>query len=255
MPDLVVQPAALRVGQHHAQGRKLGFFFQVLGHAGDGAPRAGTRNEGVQPAVGLRKNLRASRLHVRGVVGEGLELVREEPARGGVGRRGVGLGPGPREVDKVARVGDGGDGDALDGGAEVVQQVGFFDGHVVGHADVGVVAAGAGQDGEGDARAANGALVDGVAAAWGEEALLLGDLDHVEGDAVLGAAAGAVEELGLGQDDAACCFGEAADLDERGVADGALDAVDDAAAAVVARPRGFLAVLEADGPEEDAAPS
>lgn len=228
--DLVVQAAALGVGEDDADAGDAAVALEEARDARDGAARAGAGDEGVEAAPRLRGDLGARGGLVGLVVGGVLELVGEEAAarvRGGGPRRVLG-GAAAREVDEVLGRRDGGDGDALDGGAEVVQQGRLLEALVVGHADVGAVAPGAGEGGEGDAGAADGALVDGVAAARDEEAGGLGGLDDAQGHAVLGAVARAVEELGLGEDRAPRRRREARDLHQRRPADAPLDPRHDA---------------------------
>lgn len=248
--DLVVEAAALGVGEDDADAGDASVALEVARDAGDGAARAGASDEGVEAPAGLRHDLGARGGLVRLVVGRVLELVGEEaPARVRLGGR-VLRGPAAREVDEVRRGGDGGHGDALDGGAEVVQQVRLLEGLVVGHADVRAVPPGPGERGDGDAGAADGALVDGVAAAGDEQAPRLGDLYHAQRHAVLGAVPGAVEELGLGEDRASRGRRQAVDLHERRPADAALDTRHDARGSPDVRRRVLgrrLVVLERHG--------
>lgn len=99
-----------------------------------------------------------------------LKLVGKEPASGNGRIRCLCGCEGARKVDELLFVDYGGGRDERDEGAEVEEEGGFLDGLVGGHADVGFVAAGAAEEGEGDASGADGAFVDFVAAVGGEEA-------------------------------------------------------------------------------------
>jgi hypothetical protein len=63
---LVVQPAPLRVAQHHFD--LLVYRLEVAPRAGERAARAGAGDEGVQAPVRLPPDLRAGGREVRGVV-------------------------------------------------------------------------------------------------------------------------------------------------------------------------------------------
>lgn len=79
-----------------------------------------------------------------------------------------------------------------------------------------LVALCAAQCGKTDARGADGAFVDGVAAVWGKETGGLGARDDAEGDAVFRGEACAVEELSFGEDGAVCGVRKGGDENEGG---------------------------------------
>ncbi len=189
---------------------------------------------------------------MRGEVGRRFELVREEPLASVRHGRGVVARLGPGQVDEVLRRRDGRYGHALDRRAQMVEQIGLLHALVVRHADVRLVAPGPRERGQRDARAADGAFVDGVAAARRQESALLGNLDHVEGHPILGAAAAAVQELGLSQDGAPGGLGQAADLDQGRVADAPFDSLDDGR--IPFQPMIRFVVFHQDRPEEQTAP-
>ncbi|KZL69676.1 transcription elongation factor S-II, partial [Colletotrichum tofieldiae] len=200
--DLVIQPAALGICENDLQTRYIGLLLQVLGHARNRTARPRAGHKGAQLAAGLVHDLGARSVQMRGEVGRVLELVRKVAYAAVAGLGGVLHGAPSRKVDKVLRRRDRRRIHALDRCAEMAEQIDLFHGHVVGHADVRAVASRARQCRQRDARATDGALVDGVPAPGNELARGLGGLDHGERDAVLGRVARGVEELGLGQDHA-----------------------------------------------------
>ncbi|KAI9171767.1 Transcription elongation factor S-II [Paramyrothecium foliicola] len=231
--DLVVEAAALGVRQHHFEVGEPLLLLEVLGDARDGSARAGAGDERVDLAAGL----------------------------------GVLDGTPSSEVDEVVRAGDGGDGDALNVGSQVEQQIRLLVALVIRHAYVCLVAECPGQTGQRYASATDGALVDGVAVVGSQQALRLSLSDHVQGNTILGAVPGAIEQLGLGHDRATRGIGDrlgrragiglvVLELDRRAPEDAAaargygLRALGLAAALLVLALEVRVKVLEAEGQED-----
>ena len=102
-------------------------------------------------------------------------------------------------------------------GAVGLEQRDLLLAHLIGHHEDALVALDAGGLRQARAGVAGGGLDDGAAGL--EQAGLLGRLDHADADAILDRAAG-LEVLGLAQDGRAHAAPDAAQADERAVADG-----------------------------------
>src|SRR5687767_10012113 len=190
--------------------------------AAEGAAGADRADEAVDLAVGLVPDLRAGGAVVAHAVGDVVELVGPDHAVG-VARLQL-LGQAAGDLHVVVRVLVGHGRHFLELGAGEAQHVLLLLRLGVRDHDQGLVAARVPDQRQTDAGVAGGALDDQAALA--ELAPPLGVLDDEEGRAVLDRAAG-VEELRLAQDGAAGQLRSLLELDERGVADRADEAVAD----------------------------
>ena len=192
--------------------------LQVAADAGDRPAGADAGDEVGDPARGLAPDLRAGGVVVGLRVGRvavlvGLEgagdLLGQAVGDAVVGLRGLGVDVGRRDHDL---------------GAQRAQQVDLLARHLVGHDRDDAVALQPGGDREAGAGVAGGRLDDRPAGA--EAAVALGGVDQVDRDPVLDRAAG-VEQLELGDELRRQAGADAAEPDERRVADRVEDRVPD----------------------------
>lgn len=187
--DVRVENRPRRVGQERLDPPPA-HVLEVPRRAGQRAPRPRGAREGVDPAAGLRPDLRARGLDVRAPVRNVVELVRPHgPVLGVLGLPALRVPFGLPVV--VLRVLPRDRGDRVDFRAQQPQEVDLALRLRVGHVYDQLVPAGAADVREADARVARRALDHGPAPF--EQPAFLGVLDDVQGRAVLDAAPGVLE--------------------------------------------------------------